>query len=89
MIRYKDYAIDADGYGYTAGKLATVKDAKTNEQKEQIVKPKYYGSIAHAVAGMRDMIIRETVSKEDLQLDRFVKRLEEIDDGIRAALEME
>lgn len=91
MVKSKNYAIDidADTCFYVVGKLTTVTDKKTGEQKERLTNTKYYGSISQAIAGLREMAIREMVSAEDMQLSELIYKLEELDDKIRKALDFE
>lgn len=81
MIKYKDYAITADDHCYTVGKPVVRKD-KDGEEKEVIVKPRYYTTLSDAVRGLMESMRKEIVASGDMDLSGLLEAVEKSDKAV-------
>lgn len=99
MLRLDDeYFIEADKYGYTLKKSSMPEyDEKTlrllesrgNKPSGEMVISVvgYYGILNDALDGYIETALRDSIQKEDLQIDDLIQRVRELKQAIRKVVE--
>jgi len=80
MIRYKDYAISSDNYGYQIYKIKTNKDDKSdNYGKEYLGDATYHSTFVQALTSILKQEQRNIISStEEMTLEQGIKALTDV-----------